>query len=282
MKLHIVKILSSVLAFWFFTIGMSWGYGGTIGPTEYTGTPPVPTDYKNPLQNPGVPHHYHVTICNDGTWYGVWYPPEWKGNNGAVRGTPKGKNQHGYAKEEDGTGGGVQIMGNGKGGDNIEITLRKENGDTVYLMIHVIDCSHPLAPGATRGRVAAAIWGGHSRAYLQENKIKAVTQHQLLQETPGGKLESTRKFVPACSPAAYTTNVNCSMLVKSCEKVSPAEAKSMGRCLRDKGNNSASIICQLNKKCPVAHLLRVKETRNDCPRDGRQWDVDAQWTFECI
>jgi hypothetical protein len=118
-------------------------YDGRLGPTEYVGNPKQATDYKNPLPVAGRPHHYHVSICNDGSWYGVWHPAEWQGNaDGRVRGTPSGHNQHGYAKEEDGTGGGVQIMGNGKGGDNQEITLHKENGETVYLLIHVIDCSH--------------------------------------------------------------------------------------------------------------------------------------------
>jgi len=121
---------------------VAWAYGGTIGANEYVGPGRTATDYKNPLPIRGQPNHYHVTVCNDGNWYGVWYPPEWRDNDGRVNGTPKGQNQHGHAKEEDGTGGGVQIMGNGRGGDDIEITLRKEKGATVYLRIRVIDCSH--------------------------------------------------------------------------------------------------------------------------------------------
>lgn len=156
MKLAIAKIFGFILTFWFLMNGSVWGYSGTIGPAEFVGVSPnkVATDFKNPLPSPGNPHHYHVTICNNGAWYGVWHPREWRGNKGAVQGRPKKNNQHGYAKEEDGTGGGVQIMGNGTGSHDIEITLRKENGTTVYLMIHVVNCSQPLAPGATRGRLA--------------------------------------------------------------------------------------------------------------------------------
>ncbi len=272
MKSYIAKIFLSSLVVWFCTLGICWSYGGTIGPVEYTGIPPnrEPTDYKNPLQTPDQPHHYHVTICNDGNWYGVWYPSEWKGNDGAVQGTPKGKNQHGYAKEEDGTGGGVQIMGNGKGGDSIEITLRKKNGDTVYLIIHVIDCSHPPTP---RGRVAAA----EGMSYLHFS-----ARQSLLDATLRKYTGSARKFVPACSPVKYTTNVNCAMLVERCEKITTAESKKMGTCLRDKGKESADTICQMNGQCSNSRLLGVTETRNDCPEEGREWDVDARWTFKCV
>jgi hypothetical protein len=153
MKPSTKNILMAASALWILGATAAWGYGGTIGPAEYAGVPKQATDYKNPLPVVGNPHHYHVTICNDGNWYGVWYPAEWRGNDGPVRGTPDGYNLHGYAKEEDGTGGGVQIMGNGKGGDIREVTLAKKNGQTVYLKIRVIDCSHQQAP---RGLLAAA------------------------------------------------------------------------------------------------------------------------------
>jgi hypothetical protein len=154
MKNSTQKTLLAASALWIVGATAAWGYGGTIGPAEFVGIPKQATDYKNPLPVPHVPGHYHVTVCNDANWYGVWYPPEWKGNDGRVRGTPKENNQHGYAKEEDGTGGGVQIMGNGGGGNDKEITLQKENGQTLYLTIHVIDCSRHAG---LRGLLAAAV-----------------------------------------------------------------------------------------------------------------------------
>lgn len=122
--------------------GVAYGYGGGIGPEEYTGAGSArqATDYKNPLRDPTRPNTYHVTICDDGNWYGAWYPPEWKGNSGGVKGNGSVKGQHGYAKQEDGTGGGVQIMGNSPG--TTEVTLTKEGGITLHLRIRVIHCDN--------------------------------------------------------------------------------------------------------------------------------------------
>lgn len=112
----------------------------TIGPAEYVGVPKTATDYKNPLPVAGRPNTYHVTVCNDGNWYGVWYPPEWKGNTDRVAGTLQGNNQHAY--------------GNGIGGDNQWITLHKKNGPAVRLLIHVIDC---VRERGQRGVLASAV-----------------------------------------------------------------------------------------------------------------------------
>ena len=301
MKTRASRRLTFAAAVWLISTS-AFGYGGTIGPNEYVGRPPnrTATDYKNPLPVPGEPHHYHITICNDTEWYGVWYPPEWRGNDGRVRGTPNKVGQHGYAKEEDGTGGGVQIMGNGAGGTTNDVTLTKENGDTVVLTIHVVDCSHAVAPGATRGQVAAVVWVNGSRTGLKlppdsAKHLKAVVaavearqmsageeaRHAALRQALPELFGTTAKFVPACSPTTYTTNVNCTMLVTDCDKITPAEAQSMGACLQDKGQKSADTICQLNSTCPKARLIGATETRNDCPSGGRQWEVDVKWTFEC-
>jgi hypothetical protein len=168
MKASTKSLLMVASALWIVGSSAAWGYGGTIGPAEYVGMPKQATNYKNPLPVAGQPHRYHVTICNDGNWYGAWYPAEWNGNDDRVQATPSGNNQHGYAKEEDGTGGGVQIMGNGRGGDSIEVTLHKKHGQTVYLRIRVIDCSHLQAP---RGLLAGL--NGYSPAPAQESLFPA-------------------------------------------------------------------------------------------------------------
>lgn len=282
--------------------GSAWGYGGTIGPNEFVGPNHTPTDFKNPLPVPGRPHTYHVTLCNNGSWYGVWYPPEWRGNNGRVRDDPGKLGQHGYAKEEDGTGGGVQMMGNGAGGTTNTVTLYKENGTTVILRIRVIDCSHAVAPGGQRGVLAVAAWvqktakgyriaeGGStadiedylSAAPASESSPEEAQAHgealsHALPELFAGK----PKFVPACSPTITTTNVSCSQLVKDCDKVTEEEGRNMMSCLKTKGQDSADIICKLNGNCPNATLGDGEATRNECPKRGRQWEVDVRWQFQC-
>lgn len=152
----------------------AFGYGGMIGPNEFqgAGATRTATDFKNPLPS-GTPHHYHVTLCNDGAWLGVWYPLEWKGNKGGVAGAPGANAPHAFAKQEEGSGSangslGVQLMGNGQGGTTDDLALSKQEGDTVFLSARVVDCAKPLATGALRGRFVVGMHHSH-RPYTEDD-----------------------------------------------------------------------------------------------------------------
>ena len=163
-----VALVSALLTL---SIGRSWG-AKDIGPQEYTGegSAKQATDFKNPLRVPNKPNTYHVTICDNNSWTGVWYPPEWKGNTGRVKGNSTEKD-HGHAKEEDGTGGGVQMMGSSVG--TTDVALTKENGQTVHLIIRVIHCdnSNKGHRGVTENATALPT-GNFLERLIQDGQVK--------------------------------------------------------------------------------------------------------------
>ena len=163
-----VALVSALLTL---SIGRSWG-AKDIGPQEYTGegSAKQATDFKNPLRVPNKPNTYHVTICDNNSWTGVWYPPEWKGNTGRVKGNSTEKD-HGHAKEEDGTGGGVQMMGSSVG--TTDVALTKENGQTVHLIIRVIHCdnSNKGHRGVTENSTALPT-GNVLERLIQDGQVK--------------------------------------------------------------------------------------------------------------
>lgn len=93
-------------------------------------------------------------------------------------------------------------------------------------------------------------------------------------------LEARAKFVPACDPKTYTTNVYHRELVKDCDAITPAEEKAMSDGLVSAGQRSAGEICELNQQCPRAQLLSYKFKRIECK--NRLWEVDSEWTFKCV
>ncbi|HWA30584.1 MAG TPA: hypothetical protein VG867_05785 [Rhizomicrobium sp.] len=143
-RLLCASLLGPAAALLFVTASL--GYGGSLGRDEKDANGNW-TDFKNPLPTPDpehpdqvLPHHYHVTVCNNGSWYGYWVPPEWQGVDGGVTHSDETPGQHGYAKGSDGTEGGLQVMGNGRGGDSVDVTLRKGGGNEITLTIRVIPC----------------------------------------------------------------------------------------------------------------------------------------------
>lgn len=93
-------------------------------------------------------------------------------------------------------------------------------------------------------------------------------------------LKKKTAFVPKCAPARNTTNVYRRLLVRDCDSITAAEMQEMSDALIQAGLESASIICELNTKCPNARLVSYQFIRIVC--ENRLWEVDLRWTFVCV
>jgi hypothetical protein len=109
---------------------------------------------------------------------------------------------------------------------------------------------------------------------------REVGQRGSIEKVLDAFLADRAKFLPACAPEKYHTNVHYYVWVGDCEHIKDDERKEMGQGLAHKAQRSADKICDLNDNCPVARLIEYEIKRNVC--DGRKWEIDARWTFECI